>query len=940
MLQTQPQTFSCSITTVSGAQGPEICTAPVNSAAPYYSGLCSSSIALPSPNPSNRVQVGSAVTSSSSVGGTSDTLADVAMYYYQTDLRTPALNNCTGALGAGSDVCQNNVFKTDNDNNTAQHMATFALGLGASGRMAFSPTYLTDSSGDYNSVAKGVTADSTATPPVCSWQTDGTACNWPVPGSGKVENIDDLWHAAIDGRGNYFSATDPTSLAIGMRSSLASIASRKGAAAAAATSTLNPVAGNNYAYVASYTTVKWQGNLEARTIDTNTGVISQTATWCVESIVSGTCAAPSNIVANTSGGSTVYNCVTSNSTASTCTAPGVFDSSTNECKVPMATSCTGTMPGKVAANSDTRTIYTANSSGTALTGFGSGTDPAANAAYATANSTNFDAAHISTLTQWPSLTATQQAAATGANLVSYLRGETGYENRAVNLGAVDNRLYRYRESTLGDALESQPIYMGPPVFSYTDKGYSSFVTAQASRPGTIYMGANDGMLHAFSALAEGSVPGGTERWAYVPSMVIPNMWKLADESYSTMHTNFVNGSPIISDVCTANCLTTDTGTAVWKTILVGGLNAGGRGYYALDITDPTAPQLLWEFTTTAGNGSTKDDDLGYSYGNPVITAKADGTWVVLLTSGYNNTSPGDGQGYLYVLNAGTGAIISKIGTGVGSTTTPSGLAKISAWNDAPSSNRATYVYGGDLLGNVWRFDINSSASATIGTGAVLDFATLDDPSGNPQPITTSPVLGKISGYRVIFIGTGKYLGTPDLSDTQVQSEYAIKDDNATATLVNPGGSPRNSLKLVQQTITSGNGVRSVSSNPVDFTTGRGWYVDFPDSGERVNIDGRLVQGTLLVATIVPSNTVCAPGGYGWLNFFNYQTGSSVDTSGVVSVSYNNTIVGINVLYINGVPVVETVTSNDPTPTVNSNVLIKGTASGFTGKRVLWRELNP
>jgi type IV pilus assembly protein PilY1 len=379
---------------------------------------------------------------------------------------------------------------------------------------------------------------------------------------------------------------------------------------------------------------------------------------------------------------------------------------------------------------------------------------------------------------------------------------------------------------------------------------------------------------------------------------------------------------------------------VWKTILVGGLNAGGRGYYALDITDPTAPQLLWEFTTTAGNGSTKDDDLGYSYGNPVITAKADGTWVVLLTSGYNNTSPGDGQGYLYVLNAGTGAIISKIGTGVGSTTTPSGLAKISAWNDAPSSNRATYVYGGDLLGNVWRFDINSSASATIGTGAVLDFATLDDPSGNPQPITTSPVLGKISGYRVIFIGTGKYLGTPDLSDTQVQSEYAIKDDNATATLVNPGGSPRNSLKLVQQTITSGNGVRSVSSNPVDFTTGRGWYVDFPDSGERVNIDGRLVQGTLLVATIVPSNTVCAPGGYGWLNFFNYQTGSSVDTSGVVSVSYNNTIVGINVLYINGVPVVETVTSNDPTPTVNSNVLIKGTASGFTGKRVLWRELNP
>ena len=260
---------------------------------------------------------------------------------------------------------------------------------------------------------------------------------------------------------------------------------------------------------------------------------------------------------------------------------------------------------------------------------------------------------------------------------------------------------------------------------------------------------------------------------------------------------------------------------------------------------------------------------------------------------------------------------------------------------SPSSNRATYVYGGDLLGNVWRFDINSTATAAIGTGDVLKFATLDDPSGNPQPITTTPVLGKISGHSASYSSAPDSIwSTPDLSNTQVQTEYAIKDDNATTTLVNPGGSPRNSSTLVQQTLTAANGVRTASNNPVDFTTGRGWYIDFPDSGERVNIDGKLVQGTLLVATIVPSNTVCAPGGYGWLNYFNYLTGSSVDTSGIVSSSYSNTIVGINVLYINGTPIIEAVTSNDPTPTVNTNVLIKGTASGFTGQRVLWRELNP
>ncbi len=934
---TTPQTRTCTTTITNGVAAPESCPGWTNGTATTTACTITT---LQSPNPSTPTIV-SQTTTSGTTGGTSDTLADTAMYYFQTDLRTPALSNCDGVLGTtastGINVCDNNVFKTSTDSNTAQHMTTFTLGLGASGNMIYSPSYMTDGNGDYYSVWKGISADSSASPPICSWQSNGTTCNWPVPASGSLNNIDDLWHAAVDGGGTYFSATDPSSLASGLSGALAAIASRKGAAAAAATSTLNPVAGNNYAYVASYTTVKWQGNLEARTINVNTGVISQTASWCVEPIVAGVCAAPATIVADNSGGSTTYSCVTAGSTSTTCTSPGVFDSSTNNCSVPMAASCQGTMPAKIGpsavstdpcynkVNCDTRTIYTANSTGTALVSFGSGTVPADNAAYAAANSAIL-AGNISSLSQWPLLTPTQQTAANSANLLGYLRGQTGFENRDVNLvGPDDNRLFRYREVTLGDALESQPNYIGKPVFNYADPGYSDFVTANAARVGTVYVGVNDGMLHAFTALAEGSVPAGSERWAYVPSMVIPNMWRLADFDYANMHTNFVNGSPIISDICTAYCDGT-SGTPVWKTILVGGLNAGGRGYYALDITNPNSPTLLWEFTTAT------DSDVGYSYGNPVITAKADGTWVVLLTSGYNNTSPGSGLEYLYVLNAYTGAILSKIGTGAGSSTTPGGLSKIAAWNDTPSSNRATFVYGGDLLGNLWRFDIN--------TATVFKLATLMDPSGNPQPVTTSPVLGKISGMRVIFVGTGKYLETSDLNDHQVQTEYAIKDNNSTTTLTNPAGSPRNSTTLVQQTMTAGNGVRTASNNPVDWTTGKGWYVDFPDTGERSNIESKLVQGTLLVATIVPSNTVCSPGGYGWLNFFDYTSGSSIDTTGIVSASYNNTIVGINVLYINGSPVIEAVTSNDPTPTINPDVLVKGSASGFNAKRVLWRELNP
>ena len=107
-----------------------------------------------------------------------------------------------------------------------------------------------------------------------------------------------------------------------------------------------------------------------------------------------------------------------------------------------------------------------------------------------------------------------------------------------------------------------------------------------------------------------------------------------------------------------------TGSA-WKTILVAGLNAGGKGYYALDITDPDNPVALWEFT---------DTNMGLTYGNPVITKRANGTWVVAVSSGYNNTT-GDGQGRIYLINAATGALVTSLSTGVGSSpASPSGLA--------------------------------------------------------------------------------------------------------------------------------------------------------------------------------------------------------------------------------------------------------------------------
>jgi type IV pilus assembly protein PilY1 len=229
----------------------------------------------------------------------------------------------------------------------------------------------------------------------------------------------------------------------------------------------------------------------------------------------------------------------------------------------------------------------------------------------------------------------------------------------------------------------------------------------------------------------------------------------------------------------------------------------------------------------------------------------------------------------------------------------------------------------------------------------MKFASLysDGASANvagslPQPITTTPVLGDVMGKRVVFVGTGKYLEAGDLAttQTQTQTQYAIKDDDATSTLVNPR------TTLLNQTLTNnptGIANRLSSSNAMDFSTVRGWYVDFPESKERVNIDSKLVQGTLLVPTIVPSSSDCSPGGSSWLNYFDYRTGGAVNTTtGVASVKYDSTIVGINVLYIEGAPKVGVVTATAPTPEIDKNVTFSSSTTGFTGKRVLWRELIP
>ena len=840
--------------------------------------------------------------------GTENTLADVAAYYYYTDLRAPGFGNCAGAVVAPAtdsatlctvDKPMNNVFATASDPATWQHMTTFTLGLGASGYMTYSSTYTTDASGDYSTVygnAPHKSSDGIEANPsggVCSWQGSGH-CNWPYPEGDEQTTIDDLWHAGVNGHGAYFSATDPDTLSKSIVDALEGIDAAGGASAAPTISNPNLTPADNYIFSSTYESIEWTGDIVRRQMDPYTGAVSATVDFAVQSKLDAKSPALRNIY--------------------------TFDASVPTTKLLAFTS----------ANFATNTNFLKPYLSTSPTGL-----------------TQFLCASDETC-----LSSTNQTTASGTNLIEYLRGVRTHE------GAFDdnNKYYRQRQHILGDMVNAQAVYVNKPLYNYGDPGYSAYVTAQSSRQPVVYAGANDGMLHAFaakgSATTEAAVEAaaaarsasslnpssddlltaatlatatantalaadtviGQEMWAYIPSMVVPNLYRLADKKYKDKHRYFVDATPLVGDICVSDC--TNASLAEWRTILVGGLGGGGRGYYALDITTPSDPKALWEFS---------DANLGYSYGNPQITKLSDGTWVVLVTSGYNNIPEGswltgDGIGRLFVINASTGALIREISTSVGNTTEPSGLSRITAQVVNPlSDNTAEAVYGGDLLGNLWRFDVNNSIGAT-GYDAQL-LAILKDASGNSQPITTKPEVASIqeASVKVVYVGTGRFLHPDDVGDTSQQSLYAIKDPRTTGTLPgtaifdNPGGdrsTTRSALGFIQQVHSeidcpvgtlssiclSGEKVRASTNHAVDFVLDSGWFVDLlgPDldgKSERANTDPALALGLLAFNTNAPSVQACDLGGKSYSYFLNYLSGGPIYAPGNGDPALNNGVVG-------------------------------------------------
>jgi type IV pilus assembly protein PilY1 len=837
------------------------------------------------------------------LAGSSDTLADVAMYYYKTDLRTD-LND--------------NVPTTQKDSAAHQHMVTFTVGLGLAGLLNFDKNYEEQTSGDFVAIKQGTK-------------------DWPVPAANTETALDDLWHAAVNGRGVFFSARDPQQLSGGIAEALSAVQTRVGAGAAAATSNLQPVAGDNFAFTAEYQTVVWTGDLKARTIDLSTGIVASRELWSAQVLLD----------QRSHTERTLY----------------TFDAA--DISPPLDN------------GNGLKAFCWPGAGGTGLY---PGCKPGVEAELSVPEMASFDPTTLAQYLGWTTDLSGRDTAVSAQKLVDFLRGDTSNESTG---GTTTTDLFRDRASLLGDIVNAQPAYVKGSPFEYNtganvgkDPYYQEYRQTTdgttGTRKGTVYIAANDGMMHAFETdpdenpyyqtagistgvTSDDAFTGtlntsptageGAERFAYIPSIVMPGMKALAETAALFVHKYYVDGSPVIGDVCFGHTAAVPCAALTnWRTIMVAGLNSGGRGYYALDITDPDNPKGLWEFmgganagancgmTDAVAVGKFSDCNLGLTFSNPVIVKrKSDGKWVVIVSSGYNNVSPGDGLGYLYILDAQTGEILQRIGTGVGSVAAPSGLGKLNAWVDNGSFDNTTLrVYAGDLEGNLWRFQLDPLAA---GFNTAYKLVTLADVGGTPQPITTKPELGLVQNFGVVFVGTGKLLGTSDSATTQLQTVYAIRDDlTSNPIALRTGDLVQQTLSLISST------ARTATANPVDFNINKGWYVDLIESGERVNVDPILQLGTLVIPSNVPSSDACVAGGFGWINFFDFRTGSFIPGTTLNTASNKiaaSLVVGINVIQLPGGAVKTIVTTAD-----NQQITQETPVSppSISGQRVSWREL--
>ncbi len=769
------------------------------------------------------------------------TLADVAFHYWSNDL-SALTNNVAPYFPRSSGNPVADYWDPFNDPANWQHMVTYPIAFGIAGQIPLNQT-------SYNALLNGnnFINENNATQ-------NGWTGVWINEG-----RADDMWHAAINSRGQFFSASRPDELVNSLVSVINAIADRESSAASVDLNSSSIAAGVGV-YQARFFTDNWTGDLQGRPISDGTG---------------------SNACNSAPIGSV---CSPAWSTAAENTVNDLF-------------------PGGV----DQRIVFTADNS-SALGSRGR----------------RF---------QWSGLDAAQQAAlrngdsvAVGQARLNYIRGSEA--NEESNGGGFRTRI----DSRVGALVHSSPEYVGngfdasgdfdvlfPDDLESSGQTHREFVCTNATdsdndgiidscaggirntRDPIVYVGGNDGMLHAYDARLD-HPNGGSELFNFVPPSVIEDLHELTEPSFTTG--SYVDGELTSSDVFYNNA---------WHTVLVGGLRTGGQAYYALDVTSASnintesngfANQLFrWEFTdtNTAGvpdgtMGANGDRDLGFTFGDPRIVkvnytagGSNTGRWVAIFGNGYNaNFADGSvsttGNAVLYVVDIETGLLIRKLDTGVGSLAEPNGISGIAPiLNDTDLT--VDYVYAGDLYGNLWKFDISSEDAAdwgsaySVGASPAPLFQASD--GTNAQPIQSTPRVSRhFLGGNLVYFGTGKYLEDSDNQTTTQQSFYGVWDKDICSVSgaerscaeVTPGDA-KNHVRdtfsrtdLQAQSVTVDvNGIRETTQNQVDWSSENGWYINFPTSeGERA-LGTPVLRGEIVVfTTLEPDDTRCESGGSSWI----------------------------------------------------------------------------
>lgn len=473
-----------------------------------------------------------------------------------------------------------------------------------------------------------------------------------------------------------------------------------------------------------------------------------------------------------------------------------------------------------------------------------------------------------------------------SDFLDYLRGDQKHE---VNSNASGSRReYRARTALVGDIVGSKAVPIGPPAFAYAEAlnpGYAAFKTTWAARPLVVYVGANDGMMHAVDGHLT-SASGGSEMFAYVPAALyggpgstpgVDGLASIGNPDFT--HHYFVNVSPNVYDLDMAR--TPDatgapqSGTPDWRSVLIGGLGKGGRSYYAIDVTDPVsmasggetavASKILWEFT---------DPELGFTFGEPIVVKTKKYGWVVVIASGYNNDT---GRGFFFLLNPRTGALLEKVTTGVGTVSNDAGMAHANAFVVNSADGTADSVYAGDLLGNLWRLDLTVPAGTAI--PAPTKIGRLVDGNGAAQPVTSRPVI-EVHPYtkrRFVMVGTGRLLSTADVSSGQNQSFYAISD-GSNALFNRASDLPSGILFPIDRSRLHANAQPVANAVAFDPTTQMGWYEDLGTAaggiGYRVTMDSTTLLGSVAFGATLPNGSVCSPSGTTNVYARDYAVGST------------------------------------------------------------------